>query len=59
MEFITSLESKFKWPGASSELNTDLENGECEDRIFCEIAVAGSNPNSEELYKMLWKVANE
>lgn len=59
MEFISSLESKFKWPEASSEMNMELENGVCDDRIFCEIAVAGSKLDSESLYKMLWKVANE
>jgi hypothetical protein len=31
----------------------------CEDRIFCEMARMGEKLGAEQLYKMLWKIANE
>jgi hypothetical protein len=31
----------------------------CEDRIFCELSLMGGRPGAEQLYTMLWKIANE
>ncbi len=36
-----------------------FEEGECEDRVFCDLAVSGSKKDSEQLYKILWKVIND
>ena len=52
-EFLRFMEKKYR------EKHGNINNGPCEDRFFCEIALMGSLPNADVNLQTLYKVAIE
>lgn len=55
-QFLKTMEMQFR---DKQHRNGDKLDGTCEDRFFCEVAMMGRLPNTDELHRTLYNVALE